>query len=135
MLSTRSWHGGSQCKVLITPAAVAAVGSRAVPDACPARLTAAPPWPSLFQPCCAALPPLPCRRERGHERLGQCALALRLVVAKALRRLGRLDEAEVHFKVLAGRENHDQEWQWRPRWKVCPVLQFGAAGGRAAEGE
>lgn len=42
------------------------------------------------------------RRERGHETLGQCALALRLVVAKALRRMGRLDEAEMHFKVLAG---------------------------------
>ncbi len=30
------------------------------------------------------------------------ALSLRLVVAKALRRMGKLDEAETHFKVLAG---------------------------------
>lgn len=30
------------------------------------------------------------------------ALALRLIVAKALRRMGQLDEAEMHFKVLAG---------------------------------
>lgn len=30
------------------------------------------------------------------------ALSLRLVAAKALRRMGRLDEAETHFKVLAG---------------------------------
>lgn len=42
------------------------------------------------------------RRERGHEALTQCALGLRLVLAKALRRMGRLDEAERHFKVLAG---------------------------------
>ena len=32
----------------------------------------------------------------------QVALSLRLVVAKALRRMGKLDEAETHFKVLAG---------------------------------
>lgn len=32
----------------------------------------------------------------------QVALSLRLVVAKALRRMSRLDEAETHFKVLAG---------------------------------
>lgn len=42
------------------------------------------------------------RRERGHEALTQCALSLRLVAAKALRRMGKLDEAEQHFKVLAG---------------------------------
>jgi hypothetical protein len=42
------------------------------------------------------------RRERGHEALTQAALALRLVLAKALRRQGRLDAAEGHFKVLAG---------------------------------
>ncbi len=32
----------------------------------------------------------------------QVALSLRLVVAKALRRMSKLDEAETHFKVLAG---------------------------------
>ncbi len=32
----------------------------------------------------------------------QVALSLRLVMAKALRRMGKLDEAETHFKVLAG---------------------------------
>jgi hypothetical protein len=32
----------------------------------------------------------------------QIALSLRLVVAKALRRMHKLDEAEAHFKVLAG---------------------------------
>ena len=42
------------------------------------------------------------RRQRGHETLTQFALSVRLVVAKALRRLGRLDEAEYAFKVLAG---------------------------------
>ncbi len=45
---------------------------------------------------------LQARRERGHESLTNCALALRLVVAKSLRRLLRLDEAEVHFRALAG---------------------------------
>ncbi len=33
----------------------------------------------------------------------QVALSLRLVVAKALRRMSKLDEAETHFKVLAGK--------------------------------
>ena len=42
------------------------------------------------------------RRERGHEALTQVALGLRLVLAKSLRRLERLDEAERHFKSLAG---------------------------------
>lgn len=42
------------------------------------------------------------RRQRGHETLTQFALSVRLLVAKALRRLGRLDEAEYAFKVLAG---------------------------------
>lgn len=42
------------------------------------------------------------RRERGHEALTQVALGLRLVFAKSLRRLDRLDEAERHFKSLAG---------------------------------
>ena len=51
---------------------------------------------------CRGLAWLHDRRERGHEALTQCALALRLVVAKALRRMGKLDEAESHFKVLAG---------------------------------
>ena len=42
------------------------------------------------------------RRNRGHETLTQFALSTRLIVAKALRRLRRLDEAEYAFKVLAG---------------------------------
>ena len=42
------------------------------------------------------------RRERGHETLTQFALSTRLLVARALRRLGRLEEAEYAFKVLAG---------------------------------
>lgn len=42
------------------------------------------------------------RRERGHESLTHVALGLRLVLAKSLRRLERLDEAERHFKSLAG---------------------------------
>jgi hypothetical protein len=42
------------------------------------------------------------RRERGHEALTHVALALRLVLAKALRRLGRLEEAEGHFAAMAG---------------------------------
>lgn len=42
------------------------------------------------------------RRQRGHETLGQFALSMRLIVGKALRRMGRLREAEFAFKVLAG---------------------------------
>lgn len=42
------------------------------------------------------------RRQRGHETLGQFALSMRLLVGKALRRMGRLEEAELAFKVLAG---------------------------------
>ncbi len=42
------------------------------------------------------------RRQRGHETLGQFALSVRLLVGKALRRMGRLEEAELAFKVLAG---------------------------------
>ncbi|KAK9814721.1 hypothetical protein WJX72_010484 [[Myrmecia] bisecta] len=42
------------------------------------------------------------RRRAGHETLTHFALALRLCVARCLRRLGRLDEAEHHFKILAG---------------------------------
>ena len=42
------------------------------------------------------------RRERGHEALTQVALGLRLVLAKSLRRLDRLDDAEKHFTSLAG---------------------------------
>ena len=42
------------------------------------------------------------RRRAGHETLTSFALALRLVVAQCLRRLGRLDEAEYNFKILAG---------------------------------
>ena len=34
--------------------------------------------------------------------LPQVALSLRLAAAKSLRRMGKLDEAETHFKVLAG---------------------------------
>ena len=47
------------------------------------------------------------RRRAGHETLTSFALALRLVVARCLRRLGRLDEAEYNFKILAG-------GPWRP---------------------
>ena len=42
------------------------------------------------------------RRQRGHETLTQFALSIRLLIAKNLRRLRRLDEAEYAFKVLAG---------------------------------
>lgn len=42
------------------------------------------------------------RRDRGHESLTQIALSLRLILAKSLRRLGKLDEAEHHFAALAG---------------------------------
>ena len=43
------------------------------------------------------------RRASGCETLTHFALALRLCAARCLRRLGRLDEAEYAFKVLAGR--------------------------------
>ena len=42
------------------------------------------------------------RRDRGHESLSQVGLGLRLVLAKSLRRLGKLDEAEEQFQALAG---------------------------------
>lgn len=42
------------------------------------------------------------RRDRGHESLSQVGLGLRLVLAKSLRRLNRLDEAEEQFKALTG---------------------------------
>lgn len=42
-----------------------------------------------------------CRR-CGHETLSHFALALRLVVARCLRRIGKLEEAEYSFKILAG---------------------------------
>lgn len=42
------------------------------------------------------------RRQRGHETLGQFALSMRLLVGKTLLRMGRLEEAELAFKVLAG---------------------------------
>jgi len=42
------------------------------------------------------------RRDRGHESLSQVGLGLRLVLAKSLRRLKRLDEADEQFKALAG---------------------------------
>ena len=54
-----------------------------------------PPTPSRLQWCVK-------RRQRGHETLGQFALSMRLLVGKALRRMGRLEEAELAFKVLAG---------------------------------
>lgn len=43
------------------------------------------------------------RRASGCETLTHFALALRLCAARCLRRLGRLDEAEYAFKVLAGK--------------------------------
>ena len=42
------------------------------------------------------------RRAGGHEALSSFALSLRLCRARALRRLGRLDEAEAGFQILAG---------------------------------
>lgn len=42
------------------------------------------------------------RRASGCETLTHFALSLRLCVARCLRRLNRLDEAEYAFKVLAG---------------------------------
>lgn len=42
------------------------------------------------------------RRAGGHEALSSFALSLRLCRARALRRLGRLDEAEAAFQILAG---------------------------------
>ncbi len=42
------------------------------------------------------------RRAAGHETLTSFALSLRLCLARALRRLGRLDEAEAALRVLAG---------------------------------
>ena len=42
------------------------------------------------------------RRDRGHEALTHVALGLRIILAKSLRRLHRLEEAERHFKALAG---------------------------------
>lgn len=48
------------------------------------------------------------RRRAGHETLTQFALCLRLIVAQCLRRLQKLDEAEYHFKVLAGA--HTSSW-------------------------
>ena len=42
------------------------------------------------------------RRAAGHETLTSFALSLRLCLARALRRLGRLDEAEAARRVLAG---------------------------------
>ena len=42
------------------------------------------------------------RRRAGHETLTSFALALRLCVARCLRRLNRLDDALHHFETLAG---------------------------------
>ncbi len=39
----------------------------------------------------------------GHEYLGQCALFLKVIHARSLLKLGRVDEAEEEFGVLAGR--------------------------------
>lgn len=47
------------------------------------------------------------RRASGCETLTHFALALRLCAARCLRRLGRLDEAEYAFKVLAGAPARD----------------------------
>lgn len=38
----------------------------------------------------------------GHEYLGQCALFLKVIHARSLLKLGRVDEAEEEFGVLAG---------------------------------
>jgi len=59
-------------------------------------------YPSACDTALRGLRWLQRRRERGHEALTHVALGLRLVLAKALRRLGRLDEAERHFTALAG---------------------------------
>lgn len=59
-------------------------------------------YPEAYETAVRGLRWLHSRRERGHEALTHVALSLRLVAAKALRRMGRLDEAETHFKVLAG---------------------------------
>lgn len=48
---------------------------------------------------CRSLLLPPSLRARAHA---QVALSLRLVMAKALRRMGKLDEAETHFKVRGG---------------------------------
>ncbi len=45
------------------------------------------------------------RRRAGHETLTSFALALRLCVARCLRRLGRLDEALHHFETLVGMQH------------------------------
>lgn len=42
------------------------------------------------------------RQQQGYEALTQFTFSMRLVVAKSLRRLHRLDDAEYAFKVLAG---------------------------------
>ena len=59
-----------------------------------------------------------CRRA-GHETLSHFALSLRLCVARCQRRLGRLDEAEYSFKVLAGVFMHAQA---RVRVCVCACV-------------
>ncbi|EFN59234.1 hypothetical protein CHLNCDRAFT_138218 [Chlorella variabilis] len=59
-------------------------------------------YPEAYDTAVRGLRWLHSRRERGHEALTHVALSLRLVVAKALRRMSKLDEAEMHFKVLAG---------------------------------
>ena len=60
------------------------------------------------------------RRRAGHETLTSFALALRLVVARCLRRLGRLDEAEYNFKILAGEP-------WRPTPAAACMSWIGAS--------
>ncbi|KAL4853629.1 Tetratricopeptide repeat protein SKI3 [Chlorella vulgaris] len=59
-------------------------------------------YPEAYDTAVRGLRWLHSRRERGHEALTHVALSLRLVAAKSLRRMGKLDEAETHFKVLAG---------------------------------
>lgn len=61
-------------------------------------------WQAAYQTCCKGLEWSARRRRAGHESLSGFALALRLCAARSLRRLGRLDEAEYAFRVLAGLE-------------------------------
>ncbi|KAL6778057.1 THK3 [Auxenochlorella protothecoides x Auxenochlorella symbiontica] len=113
MLRRRSVGDGS----LAVPQATRRDLERLLADALrdPARLTCATAWKALAElqyenrgyeaaadTALRGLHWLQARREAGHEALTQVALALRLAMAKSLRRLGRLDEAERHFSVLAG---------------------------------
>ena len=59
-------------------------------------------WPAAYETSVRGLEWSVRRRASGCETLTHFALALRLCAARCLRRLGRLDEAEYAFKVLAG---------------------------------